>query len=62
MSINTFNFSVSQIFLVLQSLIPCGKFCLWTLMIAINMSVAICQLATCEFSAFGKKANVPVLI
>ena len=34
---------MSQIFLVIQSLNPFEKFCLWALMIAINVSVAICQ-------------------
>ena len=26
-----------------------GKFCLWSLMVAINVSVAFCQLASCKF-------------
>ena len=37
---------------------PHGKFCLWALTVAINVSVAICQLATCKFSSFGKISNV----
>ena len=48
---------MSQIFLLIQSLNPCGKMCIWALKIAINMSAAICQLPTCQFSALGKKAN-----
>ena len=39
-----FNFGMSEVFLVIQSLNPFEKFCLWDLMIAINVSVAICQL------------------
>ena len=35
---------MSHIFLVIQSLNPFEKFCLWALMIAINVSVAIWQL------------------
>ena len=42
----------------MQSWTPCGKFCLWALVIAIDVSIAICQSATREFSAFEKKANV----
>ena len=34
-----------------------GKFCLWALTVAIHMSVAFCQLATCNFSEFGKMSN-----
>ena len=37
------------------------KFCLWTLMITSNVSVAICQSATCQFLAFGKMSNVSTL-
>ena len=48
------NFSMSNVILVMQSLNHCEKFCLWALIIVINMSVAICQLPTCQFSAFRK--------
>ena len=41
---------------VLQIFNPLLKFCLWALMSAINVSVTSCQLPTCKFSAFGKKA------
>ena len=34
---------MSQIFPVTQSLHPLETFCLWTLVVAINVSVAICQ-------------------
>ena len=37
---------------------PYWKFRLWTLKSAINVSVAICKLPTCQFPAFGKRANV----
>ena len=30
------------------------KFCLWALIFAINMSVAICQLPICQIPSFGK--------
>ena len=33
------------------------KFCLWASMIAINVSVAICQVPICQFSSFGKKSS-----
>ena len=33
---------------------PCGTFCLWALMIAINMSIAICQFT--NFRHLEKKA------
>ena len=49
------NFGISHIFLKIQSLTPFEKFCLWALIIAINVSVAICQLAIRQFSLFGKK-------
>ena len=38
------NFGVSEIFLLTQFLNSCRKFCLWALMIEINVSVVICQL------------------
>ena len=34
-----------------------GKFCVWALLAAINVSVAFCQLAACKFSSFGKMSN-----
>ena len=43
-----------QIFLVLQSLHPFEKFCLWASMSAVNVSVAICQLPVRQFCSFGK--------
>ena len=43
-SIFFFYFGMSQIFLVIQSLHPFETFCLWAVMIAIYVSVAICQL------------------
>ena len=46
-----FNFGMSQIFLVIQSSTPYEKFCLWALMIAIDVSITICQ-----FHSFGKKS------
>ena len=51
-----FNFGISEIFLVIQSLNPFEKFCLWALMIAINVSVAICQLSIRQFCSFGKRS------
>ena len=47
---------MSQIFPVIQSLNLLGKFCLWVLMIAIIMSVAI---SFCQLPVFviWKKAN-----
>ena len=48
-------FSMSQKFPVIQSLSPCGQFCLCTLMIAINVTVAIYQLLIRQFSSFGKR-------
>ena len=36
-----FNVGMPQIFLVIESVHPFEKFCLWALMIAINVSVAI---------------------
>ena len=38
-----FNFGLSQIFRVIKSLHPFGKFCLWAFMIAIDVSVVIWQ-------------------
>ena len=52
-----FNFDRSQIFLVKQFLHPFEKYCLWALMIAINVSVAICQLPIRQFCLFGKRSN-----
>ena len=46
---------MSHILLLIQSLNPFLKFCLWALIIEINVSVAICQLPIREFSLFGKK-------
>ena len=37
---------------------PHGEFCVWALTIAINVSAAICQLTTCNFSPLGKKSTV----
>ena len=39
----TFYFGMLQIFLVQQSLLPFEKFCLWALVFANNVSVAVCQ-------------------
>ena len=44
-----FNFGMSQIFLVKQSLHPFEKFCIWALISAINVSVAACQLPIRQF-------------
>ena len=44
-----------SMFIVIESLNPCGKFCLWALAVAITVSVAICQLVTCKILLFGKK-------
>ena len=41
---------------------PHGKFCLWTMPVAINMSVAFCQVATCKVSSFGKMSNENKLV
>ena len=38
-----------------QSLHPFEKFSHWTLMIAINVSVAACQLPILQFCSFEKK-------
>ena len=45
---------MSQIFLAIQPLHPLENFCHWALMIAINVSVAICQLPISQFCSFGK--------
>ena len=49
----SFNFGISQMFLEIQSFNPFGKFYLWALMIAVNVSVAICQSAIRQFPQFG---------
>ena len=49
---------MSQIFLLIQSLNPYGKVCLWALMIAIDVSAAICQLPIRKLYSFGKMTNV----
>ena len=46
---------MSHIFLLIKSLNPFVKFCLWFLIIVINVSVAICQLPICQFCSFGKR-------
>ena len=51
------NFGISHVFLVIHSLTPYGTFCLLALMIAINVSVAMCQLPVHQFSSFGKMSN-----
>ena len=41
-------------FLMIHSLSPFGKFCLWAFMTAINVSNAMCQLPIHQFASFGK--------
>ena len=43
--------------LVIQSLNPLKKICLWAFMIVTNVSVAIYQLPVRRFCLFGKKVN-----
>ena len=57
-----FDFGMSQMLPVKQSLHPFKKFCLRVLMIAINVSVAICQLPIRQFCSFGKRSIVFLLI
>ena len=47
---------MSEIFLVTESLHLFEKFCICALMIAINVSVAICQLPIRQFCSFGKRS------
>ena len=51
-----FNYSMSQIFLAIQSLNQSGKFCLWALTIVINTSVTIRQMSTHPIFGIWKKA------
>ena len=39
-----------------------GKFCLWVLMIAINVSVAMWQLPIGHFCTFGKRSNMYLFV
>ena len=56
------NFSMSRIFLEIQLLNRCRKFCLWALMIAINVSVVICQLPIYQFSALEKRTITRIIV
>ena len=47
---------MSQLFVVIQSLTLFEKFCLCALMIAINVSVVICQFSIRQFCSFGKRS------
>ena len=47
---------IYSLWYILQSLL--GKFYLWALMITINVSVAIWQLAICQFCSFAKMSIV----
>ena len=49
---------MSQMKLVIQSLNPFEKICPWALMIAVNVSVAICQLPICQFCSLGKTSII----
>ena len=48
---------MSQIFLVVKFLNPCGKICFWTLMTIISVSVLILQFLIRQFSVFGKMST-----
>ena len=50
------NVGISQVSLLIQCLHQFKKFCLWTLMITINVSVAICQLPIRQFRSIGKRS------
>ena len=52
---------MSQIFLLTQSLNPFVEFCLWALMIEINVSFAVCQFVNfvhLEKGLIGNRARV----